>query len=180
MKKNLVILTLAVCFSAEAFAGTESKTVAPAPQAPAELFRAGEIQIDASFTAMLGQFDNRSANGLGGTLGVNYFFTRYFGIGIDNSLGGAVGAGSIGGVFDSLQAEVIARYPLDSIHLAPYAMIGGGATWGNFRGQGNGNLGGGLEYRISPNIGTFIDCRYLYGNKGLNESLSRIGLRFAF
>ncbi|MBN8711643.1 MAG: hypothetical protein BGO12_21860 [Verrucomicrobia bacterium 61-8] len=89
---------------------------------------------------MLGQFNNRSANGLGGNLGVNYFITRYIGIGVDNSLGGATGSGNLGGVFDSLQGNLIPRHP----------------------------------------IGTFLDSRYLYGNSGLHESLTRLGLRFAF
>ncbi len=179
MKKHLATLAIALCTVTAALAGTETKAVV-APVAPEELFRAGEIQIDASFAAMLGQFNNRSANGLGGNLGINYFITRYIGIGIDNSLGGAVGSGSLGGVFDSLQGNLILRYPIDSLHLAPYALVGGGATWGNYRGQGNGNVGGGLEYRITRNIGTFVDSRYLYGNSGLHESLTRIGLRFAF
>ncbi len=178
MRKTIALATLAVSLVSSAFAGSETKNViAPAPE---EYFRAGEIQLDASFAAMLGRFNNHSANGLGGNVGVNYFFTRYIGVGLDNSIGGAVGSGSLGGVFDSLQAQVIFRYPIESLRLAPYAMIGGGATWGAYRGQGNGNLGAGLEYRFTRNIGTFLDSRYLYGNNGLNESLTRIGVRFAF
>jgi hypothetical protein len=180
MKKNLAILFLTLSSATAVLAGTESKAVeTPAPE-PVELFRAHEFQVDTSFAAALGRYSDRSAHGLGGNLGLNYFFTRYFGIGIDNSLGGAVGAGSIGGVFYSLQADLIARYPIESLHLAPYAFAGGGGTWGNYRGQGNGNVGGGIEYRINRNIGTFLDSRYIYGNDGLNQSLTRVGFRFAF
>ena len=50
-------------------------------------------------------------------------------------------------------------------------------------GQGFGHVGGGLEYRITQNIGLFSDARYLYsGVTGLQNSnlMWRYGLRFAF
>lgn len=178
MKKILSTLALAIITASAAFAGTDSKKVVIAP-VQEDLFRAGEIQIDASFAALLGRYNGRNANGIGGNLGLNYFITRYIGIGVDNTVGGWVGSGN-NGAFDNLQGNLILRYPIESLHLAPYALVGGGATWGSNRGQGNGNVGGGIEYRFTRNIGTFVDSRYLYGNNSLNSSLTRIGLRFSF
>jgi hypothetical protein len=59
-------------------------------------------------------------------------------------------------------------------------MVGGGAFWGGNRGQGNGNVGGGVEYRINRGFGLFGDYRWLYGNNGLSENLFRAGARFVF
>jgi hypothetical protein len=55
----------------------------------------------------------------------------------------------------------------------------------NYRmaGQGFGSVGGGLEYRLTQNIGMFSDLRYLFsGVDGLanNQMQWRYGLRFAF
>ena len=179
MNKTLTLLAVVLATAATSFAGeaVSSKKVVVAPQSE-DLFRAGEVQLDTFVAGAAGRFNGKNANGLGGGLGVNYFFTRYFGIGVDDTLGGLNIAS--GKVFDNLQGNLIARYPIESWHLAPYAIAGGGATWGNNKTQGNGNVGGGLEYRINRAVGLFVDSRYIYGNKGLNESLSRAGVRFVF
>ncbi len=179
MNKTLTLLALVLATAATSFAGTEdsSKKVVVAPVQD-NLFRAGEVQLDVFAAGAAGKFNNQVTQGLGGGLGLNYFFTRYFGIGIDDTLGGLNIAR--GQVFDNLQGNLIARYPIESWHLAPYAMVGGGSTWGNNAAQGNGNAGIGLEYRINRSIGLFADSRYIFGNKGLNESLSRAGVRFVF
>lgn len=180
MNKTLTLLAVVLATAATSFAGTavaDSKKVVVAPMQD-NLFRAGELQLDVFAAGAAGRFNGRRANGLGGGLGVSYFFTRYFGIGIDDTLGGLTIAR--GKAFDNLQGNLIARYPIESWHLAPYAIAGGGATWGNNRSQGNGNVGGGLEYRINRGLGLFVDSRYIYGSKGLNESLSRAGVRFVF
>ena len=72
------------------------------------------------------------------------------------------------------------RYPICSWHLAPYAMVGGGADFERNRPTvGYGNVGVGLEYRITNNIGIFSDGRYFYGGSG-NFANVRGGVRFAF
>lgn len=180
MNKTLTLLAVVLATAATTFAGTavsDSKKVVVAPVQD-NLFRAGEVQLDAFVAGAAGRFNGKNANGVGGGLGVNYFFTRYFGIGVDDTLGGlSIAHGS---TFDNLQGNLIARYPIESWHLAPYAIAGGGATWGNHQTQGNGNVGGGLEYRFNRTVGLFVDSRYIYGNRGLSESLNRVGLRFAF
>jgi hypothetical protein len=174
--KKLTIALLTVAVSATgAFAGTPAKTfketVAPAPECK---FRDQELQVDA-FGA--GVFSN-VAPGWGGGLGVNYFFTKYIGVGFEQDLVGRVGGNaswaSIGNFF--------LRYPICSLSLAPYAMVGGGAGYGpNQLGHGFGHVGGGLEYRFTNNIGLFSDARYVYSSEEpKNAVLTRAGLRFAF
>lgn len=182
-------------------------------------------------------YDSRQLSGRpawGGGLGVNYFFARYFGIGLEQSVFGrnsgarpTDGAGNLNPNFDpgdygftrwQTAAHLILRYPIDSINVAPYVMLGGGAQYGNvpnidygsaattqvnavaaelggqplnapirsnlrMSGQGFGSVGGGLEYRLTRNIGMFSDLRYLFsGVDGLanNQMQWRYGLRFAF
>lgn len=181
--KALTALSMAAVMISTAIAGAADKKVIVAPQQ--ELFRAGEVQLDAFVAGAAGKFGgpgvpgsgNRTVTGMGGGLGLSYFFTRCFAIGLDDTLGGLNGSGN---TFNNLQGNLIARIPIESLHLAPYAIAGGGATWGNSNTQGNGNVGGGLEYRINRGFGLFADSRYLYGNRGLNESLTRAGLRFVF
>jgi hypothetical protein len=179
MNKTLTLLAVVLATAATSFAGTASKKVVVAPQE--DLFRAGEFQVDAAFVGAAGKFNGRNNVGaLGGGLGLNYFITKYFGVGIDDSLGGTVGGNGASGAIDNLQGNLIGRLPIESLHLAPYALVGGGATWGSNRGQGNGNVGGGLEYRINRGLGLFGDYRWLYGSNNLSENLFRAGVRFVF
>jgi hypothetical protein len=180
MNKTLTLLAVVLATAATSFAGQSSKKVVVAPEQ--DLFRAGEVQVDAFVAGAAGKYNNHNnAGALGGGLGLSYFITKYFGIGFDNSLGGTIGNNGVtGGVVDALQGQLIGRLPIESLHLAPYAMVGGGAFWGGNRGQGNGNVGGGLEYRINRGLGLFGDYRWLYGNNGLSENLFRAGVRFIF
>lgn len=179
MNKTLTLLAVVLATAATSFAGQSSKKAVVAPQD--ELFRAGEVQVDASVVGAAGKFNNRNNVGaIGGNLGLSYFITKYFGIGVDNSLGGTVGGNGTSGVLDNLQGQIIGRLPIESLHLAPYAMVGGGATWANAGSQGNGNVGGGAEYRINRSVGLFGDYRWLYGTRNLSENLFRAGVRFIF
>ena len=74
------------------------------------------------------------------------------------------------------------RYPICSWNLAPYAMVGGGAAYGNgIKGHGLGDVGAGVEYRATQHIGVFTDARYLYSNvEPRGAALVRAGVRFAF
>ena len=176
------------------------------------LFRDQEFQIDAFG---LGNFyksgGSSTFNGVnldsglsgrpawGGGLGVNYFFARYFGVGLEQDLYGRSSGSTVGGDFGYTRWATIGnlflRYPICSMNLAPYLMVGGGANYGNvptretpvgtyrLSGQGFGHVGGGLEYRFTENIGLFTDARYLFsGVSGLpnNQLMWRYGLRFAF
>ncbi len=184
MNKTLSLIAIVLATATVSFAGeaVSSKKVVVASDDCR--FRANEWQIDAAVVGAGGTYDSHSGQGLGGGLGVNYFFSQYFGVGIDDTVGGYEKiAGQGAEAVNSLQGDLIARYPICAWNLAPYAMIGGGANWGCAT-QGDGNAGVGVEYRFTRNIGMFADCRWLYGgNDGgarLSMALPRVGVRFAF
>ena len=62
------------------------------------------------------------------------------------------------------------------------ALVGGGAAYGGNRpGHGFGHVGGGLEYRVTNNIGLFSDARYVYSSVDPQNAVAvRAGFRFAF
>jgi hypothetical protein len=182
MKKTLSIIALVLATASVSMAGqaVSSKKVVVAPDDCR--FRANEWQVDVSVAGRTGMINSHSGyEGIGGNLGISYFFTKYLGIGIDNSVGGGFLTGHPAAGYDQFQADLLVRYPICAFNLAPYIMVGGGSSWSDVT-QGNGNLGGGLEYRFTPNVGLFADCRWLYGTgRGvLSEALPRVGLRFAF
>jgi hypothetical protein len=184
MKKTLSIIALVLATASVSMAGqaVSSKKVVVAPDDCR--FRANEWQVDTSVVGAGGIYNNKSGGGVGGNLGVNYFFTKFIGVGLDDSIGGFWPTHNGGGqAVDSLQADLLVRYPICAWNLAPYLMVGGGASWGTAS-QGDGNIGGGIEYRVTPNVGLFADCRWLYGgatNTGqFSMALPRVGLRFAF
>ena len=184
MKKLLSLCVLIVVTATVSFAGetvSSKKIVVPAEDCR---FRANELQIDASVVGHAGIYGGQTKQGIGGNLGLNYFWSKYFGIGIDNSVGGNQIVGQPGSqAFDRLLADLFVRYPICAWNLAPYAMVGGGAYWCGAVSQGQVCVGGGLEYRITSNVGFFADCRWLYGENGsksLTMAMPRVGVRFAF
>ena len=80
MKKILLTTLMAVGLAAPAFAGDKNPPVEYLPE-PSSLYSAGEIQLDLyathSFNDPLGPDD------WGGGGGLNYFISRYFGLGVE-------------------------------------------------------------------------------------------------
>lgn len=176
MKKLSLTIIMAVAVVGSAFAGTDAKTFKDKNVVePTCLFRANELQLDA-FAA--GFWHKGSNPGWGGGLGVNYFFTKFIGIGVEEDL-----LARRGETTEWVTAgNLLLRYPICSINLAPYALVGGGASYGCKRqGHGFGDVGAGLEYRVTSNIGLFSDARWVYSSEDPKSSvLGRAGLRFAF
>ena len=175
MTRMNVWIMSAVCLPiATAMAQTESN--------PGALFRADETSLDLFGTVSVGQetIDHLSGNrieddgelGLG--VGLNHFFTRVFGVGID-----AYSENTHGPFVDNASANLILRFPFDKIHLAPYIYGGGGyqfepgEVW-------FAQVGGGLEVRFSQNVGLFADARYVMTDGTENFGVARLGLRFGF
>ena len=212
MKKYIITGVMAAVAATSAFAGTVTASKEVAPVEPPCLFRDNELQFDAFGLGYFNQGGNNfnwNANqnvpgisgrpGWGGGLGINYFFSRYIGVGLEQDLyGRQSGSGNIGDNGYTRWATIgnlFLRYPICNWNLAPYLMVGGGANYGNVptintpigtyrpAGQGFGHVGGGLEYRFTETIGVFSDARYIYsGVAGLanNNLMWRYGLRFAF
>lgn len=176
MKKitlSLLCATLVGILPAEAGTVTFKEKVVYEPIEECN-FRDMEFQLDVFYSGFYGGKGTAFSTGSGGGFGLNFFFARYFGIGYeaqwyDNN--GEAEHLPVGGNF-------FLRYPICSLNLAPYAIVGGGAAW-NGHGKGYGNVGGGLEWRFIKNLGLFAEGRYFYGGTG-NVANLRSGLRIAF
>lgn len=166
---------MSLAIGVTAFAGPFKSIQEVVVVEPDCLFRDNELQIDAFGT---GAFAKGRTPGWGGGLGLNYFFLKYIGLGVEQDMFGHKGNytdwATIGNVF--------LRYPICSLNLAPYVMGGGGAIYAKgMNGIGLGHVGGGLEYRITKNIGLFGDARWMFsGEEPKSGVLARTGLRFAF
>jgi opacity protein-like surface antigen len=202
MKKVIALALLALAFQGvAALAGgpiTPSKeVVAPPPPPPASYFRANEWSI-AGFGAYGWTWD-RNQRGIGnhywgGGVDGQYFPIEYLGFAVEGTFFNEVPGDTFGA---TVVGNLIARYPLDlkypTLHLAPYGFAGIGGLFhsGSDRGEFGdirpsdsrfqGDFGGGLEYRFTPNIGLFSDVRFNLVDGPKNNYLStRFGLRYAF
>jgi hypothetical protein len=146
------------------------------------LYNANELSLDFFGSYLAGE---RRAEDLlktnirhgywGGGVGINYFFTRYLGVGGDIE----IPDDNYGNFVNNMDGSLIARFPIGNSGLAPYVFGGGGRqtdpTW-----QWTGHAGVGLEYRFNPVTGVFADGRYMWVDKTSDEILFRAGVRFAF
>jgi hypothetical protein len=102
----------------------------------------------------------------------NYFFTQNLG----------VGAETYGDAFNKpylLNALGEFRYPIQSLSLAPYAILGIGRQW-TYAPQWLGHFGGGLEYRFNAKTGVFADARRVFAVNTSDYTLIRFGFRIVF
>ncbi len=175
MKKIAYPLLSCLAMASSSFAGPESKEtkqyVAPVPEL---CFRDQEFQLDLFGSYTDGLEANPHADGFGGGIALNYFFIRNLGIGID----GNVHDGDVNGVW-ATSGRLIARFPIDSICVAPY-VFGGGGYEVNGEGFGTVHAGGGLEFRTSQKIGIFGEGRYTWGEDDRNSAQYRVGVRIVF
>lgn len=181
MKKYILLSVLAaIAFTGNIVAGTDNKSTKNVIDDTC-LYRDNEFQVDAFAT---GAFYKNGRPGWGGGLGLNYFFFRYIGIGVEQDLVGRNNNGSNAYAEWATIGNLFLRYPICSWNLSPYAMVGGGALYGSSKGVGIGHVGGGLEYRFNDNVGLFTDARWLFTGNGNNDHsgaiLGRAGLRFSF
>ena len=109
---------------------------------------------------------------------MNYFFAKYFGLGIEQDLFGRNDSGSSNYTQWGTFGNAFLRYPICSLNLAPYAVVGGGVVYGK-KTIGGGSVGAGLEYRLTDNIALFGDARWLYTQDD-GAVLARTGVKFAF
>jgi hypothetical protein len=194
MKKNLLVLT-ALTFGGFAFAGVpmmESKQY-KGPQPVETCFAEHEFQLDIFGQYSVGEGPNQVQlfrdHGWGGGIGLNYFFTRNLGIGVDAAWlyakeGPAANSNDDETVLHNFSGSLILRFPIDELCLAPYIYAGGGAAvdgeqWATAHG------GVGVEYRFAPGKGIFVDGRWTYlgdryGLDDLNYFSTRVGFRLTF
>src|ERR1043166_3605354 len=128
----------------------------------------------------------------GGGVGINYFITQELGI------SGEVNMPSDGGkLVDDILGSLILRLPLEPSGFAPYIFGGGGRQiqgWTTVvdpdtgdtvhpygtHWEWEGHAGVGLEYRLNPATGIFIDGRYLWTRHTDDKLLLRAGFRLVF
>lgn len=176
MKRYLYPLIAVIALTLPAFAGDGKSFKAVKDVVTPETcrFRDMEFQVDGFYTGFFGSPGSRFSTGSGGGFGVNFFFARYFGIGYEAAWYSNDGTAE----HLPLAGNFFLRYPICSWNIAPYLMVGGGGAWDGV-GVGYGNVGGGIEYRVTDHIGIFVDSRYFYGGTG-NVANLRSGLRIAF
>jgi opacity protein-like surface antigen len=154
-------------------------------EANCDKYNANELQLDmfGTYSHAIAHFDDIFDHSWrhgrwGGGVGMNYFFTKYIGIGVDTFFQ------EKGHFFNNVSGDVFARLPIANSGFAPY--IFGGAGWrdgSSVLGSGHAideltaHGGVGLEYRFNPHLGVFIDSRYTWTDKTSDESLTRAGFR---
>jgi hypothetical protein len=155
----------------EAYASKEYKSPAPEP-----CFQEQELQLDV-FGSYSGTKDNGIVgDGFGGGVGVNYFFMRNLGI----SVSGNVYEGTADHEVWNFDADLVLRFPIDDICVAPY-ILGGGGILTDGTTVGTWNAGLGLEWRASQSFGVFAEGRYIWGaSDDTDNAQARVGLRFVF
>lgn len=178
MKKlitSAIIIIASLGMTGISFAGESFKSFKEVVVVPEGKFRDQEVQLDLFYTQVFGPSTSgyTTNTGPGGGFGVNAFFARYFGLGVSNFW---YSNDNVGNYF--LSGNAIVRYPIEALSLAPYATVGGGAGFGN-NSNGFGSVGGGLEYRFTPNIGTFVDAKWLFGATD-SAAVLQSGLRFSW
>lgn len=198
MKKIAFSLLAAVAVTGTSFAGTQvyaSSKEYKQPLPPETCFLDQELQIDIYGAYVVGEGPSHAGtvrnHGWGGGVGVNYFFTRNIGIGVDGTwIAAKENAASPGvndsrTVFHNVTGSLIVRFPIDEICLAPYLFVGGGyhvdgEDWASA------HAGVGLEYRVVPNkVGLFTDARFTYfgdrfGRGDQNNVMIKAGVRWVF
>jgi hypothetical protein len=173
MIKYIKLMVIALAMASTAVAGSDFKSNKNVITSECR-FDDYELQLDLFGS---GAFYQQGNPAWGGGAGLNYFFLKYIGLGVEQTLVGKE-SGTEWGTFGNL----FLRYPICSWNLAPYAVAGLGAVYGQNNSVLAGTVGGGLEYRFTKNIGLFIDARWLY-NPSVSESgavVARTGLKFAF
>lgn len=104
-------------------------------------------------------------------IGVNYFLTRNFGLGVSTAVGNLNGP-----LIDNVSLRGIYRVPIEKTALYGY----GGSTRLLKREEWTIDLGVGAEHRFSPNFGPFIEAGMVKLLKHSAEATGRVGLRVSF
>ena len=161
-----------VAFAGQPVVESSKKTVIP--QEPC--FGETELQLDIYGAGALPTHD-AADDGWGGGLGVNYYFSRYIGVGVDGTL-----TDNDNGTWQ-FHGHLLARWPIDtgSLCFAPYIKAGGGYhtdgidpwVWG---------VGAGIEFRVTPRVGIFGEGAYYWGanNSEIDYTQLKAGVRFVF
>ena len=171
MKSLALAAAASVVLSIAAHAGHQvvdnKKTVVPTQE---PCFKDHELQLD-----VFGAYSNyKGDNGWGGGIGLNYFFTKNIGFGIDAQYIDLDTANW------TEEAALIVRFPIEgSLCWAPYIKGVGGVTNHDVK-AGFGGVGGGVEFRFSPKFGFYVEGTYNWAAADQDFANGRAGFRFIF
>lgn len=214
MKKTQLLILATLAVAPAVFAGQEvsdgksSKEVKTTVEEP--LFKDHEFQMGDFAVYNVGNGPTHAGpfrdHAWGDGTEINYFFTRNIGIGAEYvSYYGKESPDTNNGRLTNHQVErdhvggnLFFRFPIESLHLAPYVYVGGGADFGD-RSWGEVHAGAGFEYRffqhvlpiVAERVGIFMDARWTYlgdryfpddnASRGdLNYFTARAGFRFTY
>jgi hypothetical protein len=175
--KMLVVVVALASWAQTSLAAEPSWRDRFAYQREGNKFGPNEFQID-----MFGTYADRDRFGVGrerwgGGLGLNYFPSKYFGIGADSYLEEWKWPYRLNG-------SLIFRLPIENLSMAPYAFGGAGRQW-KYMPTWTAHAGVGLEFRMNRHFGIFADGRRVFDiedrhSDELDYWLARAGIRFSF
>lgn len=169
-KKIMFIIGVGILVGATAMAQSETSDLY-STHVNTDLYTAYEGSFDAfGFYGSKDKDGRNDAWGMG--VGLNYFVTKYFGVGADTYMDAFEVPYLVNG-------QGIFRYPIENTGLAPYVFGGGGRQW-KHSAQWMADVGVGIEYRIQPHVGAFFDAREVFPDKTKDYAVLRFGFRFAF
>lgn len=160
-----------------------TSTLPVVAQSQPTLFRDREFSVDLFGSVSVGQETLDDLTGerftddgrLGAGVGLNYYLLRYVGIGAD-----AYTENTARTFVDNASGNLLLRFPIESAHLAPYIFGGGGRQFDPDE-LWFGQVGGGLDVRITAHVALFADVRYVMPEKDAeNFGVGRLGLRIPF
>ncbi len=177
--KSLVTLLAAVALSGSVIAGPVSyknpkqPVMPPPPPTGCECFAPG-----LAFGVFGGGIFIDDDDALGGGLLAEYAFSEYF------AIQGSYGLYATDSEHHNFDAALVLRYPITSICLAPYALVGGGFST-NSENVGHFLVGGGLDFRIpsASCLSIFADAAYYFADRDTgddNSTIVRLGVKFPF
>jgi hypothetical protein len=182
VKNKTFIGATILMLAAKSVLGADNINNDQTPRDEGGLYRSGEFSVDAFGTASLGEYSLEHLTGrrvkhntrLGAGVGLNYFFTQNFGVGAE-----VYSENTKGNFVDSGSANLILRLPLGQSGFAPYAFGGGGYQFDMVNAL-FAQVGAGMEYRFSRQVGLFVDARWVLPDETKYYGVARLGLRFAF
>ena|ERR1043166_421996 len=130
-----------------------------------------ELLLDIFGTYSLTE-DGRYNDGAGGGAGLEFFLTKYLGV------GGEAYWWDGDNVIHTFSGDVYLRYPIESIRFAPYILAGGSWHVDGFN-QFSAHAGLGFDWRLGKGAGLFADGRFVLTERENDYGLFRFGVRFA-
>src|SRR3954454_16417035 len=127
MKKLTITLLASIALAAASYAGTEIQSGKDKKIIqPVHCFNDKELQVDVFGAYQVGEGPNHAGpihdHGWGGGIGINYFFSRYIGVGVEgdwiaakenSDVAGARFASSERTTFHNINGSLIFRLPID-------------------------------------------------------------------